>query len=375
MKVKNIVFSGFAAAILMGACGAADAATVSLISKDYADTNLQSKLTAGENVTIDNNTISVDLDDYAQKTDVTNAITTALGEEGEVTKAITDAIAGKQDALENADVLSGITAEELSGYDKAVTDSAAALTNAATAQSAAETAQAAADKAQGEVDALETVVATKANAADVYSKTEADNLLAKKADLEDVYLKTETMTTTQINEAIGKIQSGGVDLVGYVKESTYNEGMALKADQADLESVQATANAAATKETVNAIDTRLTAAEGEIDALQMATANLSDFVDSEEIKAYATTDAMNAAIAAVEYDDTALAARVTANEGAISNNATAIETLQNAGYVVGTKTAGSYLVNFDANGNASYASVEIIGSDNSPIDLTTGAVK
>ena len=44
-----------------------------------------------------------------------------------------------------------------------------ALANAATAQAAAEAAQTAADKAQGEVDALEEVVATKANASEVIS--------------------------------------------------------------------------------------------------------------------------------------------------------------------------------------------------------------
>ena len=52
MKIKNVLFSGFAAAMFAGVCGAANAAAVSLISKEYADTNLQAKLTAGDGIAI-----------------------------------------------------------------------------------------------------------------------------------------------------------------------------------------------------------------------------------------------------------------------------------------------------------------------------------
>ena len=58
MKIKNLMFSGFTAALFASVCGAADAATVSLISKDYADANLQAKLTAGDNIKIEEGTIS-----------------------------------------------------------------------------------------------------------------------------------------------------------------------------------------------------------------------------------------------------------------------------------------------------------------------------
>ncbi|MBQ2858895.1 MAG: hypothetical protein IJE82_00855, partial [Alphaproteobacteria bacterium] len=43
MKVKNIAFSGFAAMILAGVCGVADAASVNLASKSYVDTQLEGK--------------------------------------------------------------------------------------------------------------------------------------------------------------------------------------------------------------------------------------------------------------------------------------------------------------------------------------------
>lgn len=63
MKVKNLMFSGFAAAMFAGIIGGADAATYNLASKDYVDTKIadvdtaiekkQDKLTAGKGVTID----------------------------------------------------------------------------------------------------------------------------------------------------------------------------------------------------------------------------------------------------------------------------------------------------------------------------------
>ena len=96
------------------------------------------------------------------------------------------------------------------------------------------------------------------------------------------------------------------------------------------------------------------------------------------------------------YADKSYEARVEANEAAIAKNKTAtetnataiatnkaateknagdIKTLQEAGYVVGTKTSGSYLVNFDSDGVASYAAIEVLDSNGNPISLTAEAVK
>ena len=43
MNIKNIAFSGFAAAILASVCGAADTASVNLASKSYVDAQLAGK--------------------------------------------------------------------------------------------------------------------------------------------------------------------------------------------------------------------------------------------------------------------------------------------------------------------------------------------
>ena len=92
----------------------------------------------------------------------------------------------------------------------------------------------------------------------------------------------------------------------------------------------------------------------------------------------ANTYAAKSYEARVEANETAIATNtsgVAANKAATEANAGAIEVLQKAGYVVGAKTTGSYLVNFDANGVASYAAVQILDENGAPIDLTTGAVK
>ena len=76
MKVKNIMFSGFAAAIFAGVCGAAEAAvTYELTSKSYVDTELEKKqdnLTAGTGIDITNNVVksTLDLTPFATTTDM-----------------------------------------------------------------------------------------------------------------------------------------------------------------------------------------------------------------------------------------------------------------------------------------------------------------
>lgn len=76
MKVKNIMFSGFAAAIFAGVCGAAEAAvTYELTSKSYVDTELakkQDNLTAGTGIDITNNVVksTLDLTPFATTTDM-----------------------------------------------------------------------------------------------------------------------------------------------------------------------------------------------------------------------------------------------------------------------------------------------------------------
>lgn len=419
MKIKNIMFSGFAAALFAGVCGAANAAAVELVSKPYADTNLQAKLTAGDNIAIDQNTNTISATGLVTTTaleTVQNSINEAI-EAGD--KESADALAELEVIVEGlqGSVATNETMTALSNRVKAIEDAPYATESYVT----------------NAVDAVEALFA------DYYNKTDVDNLLnakattadlsaldtrvgtaegkitaaegkittlegavATKAEADSVYSITDADAKFATQEFVGELPEGTTagNIVSFVEEKTANV-----VDNTEFE----------------ALDTRVETAEGEIDALQEATANLSDFVDSEEIKAYSTTEQMNAAIKAAEYNDTALAGRVTQNEsdiatnagnistnaGNISTNAQAIKDLQDAGYqdvdgvkatvetygyqtagqvesaistatagmVTGTKTAGSYLVNFDDSGNASYAPVTILNAQGAPIDLTTDAVK
>mgnify|MGYP006932857410 FL=1 len=138
MKIKNVLFSGFAAAMFAGVCGAANAATVSLISKEYADTNLQAKLTAGDGI--------------------------AMAEDG---KTISANGLAKQSDLESV--------------EGRVTTAETAITN---------------------------LQNDKANAADVYSKTEANALLDNKADKSLVGTLPEGAGATTVVEYINKKTEG-----------------------------------------------------------------------------------------------------------------------------------------------------------------------
>lgn len=426
MKIKNIMFSGFAAALFAGVCGAANAAAVELVSKPYADTNLQAKLTAGDNIAIDQNTNTISATGLVTTTaleTVQNSINEAI-EAGD--KESADALAELEVIVEGlqGSVATNETMTALSNRVKAIEDAPYATESYVT----------------NAVDAVEALFA------DYYNKTDVDNLLnakatttdlnalgtrvgtaegkitaaegkittlegavATKAEADSVYSKTDADAKFATQEFVGELPEGTTagNIVSFVEEKTANI-----VDNTEFEALDTR---------VETAEGKITAAEGEIDALQAATANLSDFVDSEEIKAYSTTEQMNAAIEAAAYDDTALAGRVTQNEsdiatntgnistnaGNISTNAQAIKDLQDAGYqdvegvkatvetygyqnagqveaaistatagmVTGTKTAGSYLVNFDDSGNASYAPVTILNAQGAPIDLTTDAVK
>ena len=413
MKIKNIMFSGFTAVILAGVCGASNAATVSLISKNYADTNLQAKLTQGENITIsEDNTISAVIPDAVVDSTELKAVEDALEA----------AIAEKQ---EKGDYL---TAESLTELNNAVEALKTGKADAATVTAlqnainglgetyATKTDMSAADTAlQNAIDAID--LTPYAKTADVYSKTDADakfmimnNADALGANLQwtnEGKLDTKGIATAEGLEKLEERVNGNAQTQGSV---AYDIAQAVESAKQYTDSVAYDDTAIKADVAANTADIAeikgagYQTAEQVSGAIATATADLATKADT--LAGYGITDAytkseVDSAIGAIkEYDDTELAGRVTVNEGAIADNAgaitalettvgdadsglvkgvadnaSAIEALQDAGYVVGTKTAGSYLVNFDANGNASYAAVEILDDKGAPIDLTVGAVK
>jgi hypothetical protein len=122
------MFSGFAAAVLAGVCGAAEAATYTLASQDYVTKQLEGKqnvLTAGDGIAIDGDTISAvsGLEDESGNpvsvetalSEVVNSVTTVENKLGELPegKTVAEALSEKQATLENAAVLEQITSDDV----------------------------------------------------------------------------------------------------------------------------------------------------------------------------------------------------------------------------------------------------------------------
>lgn len=171
MKVKNVMFTGFAAAILGGACGAADAATYTLASKEFVTEQVklkQDKLTAGDGINItEDNTISaqfktaggetVTMGDLAESID---AVDQKFGDLGE-SETVAEALAGKQDTLtteQQAVVNSGLTAEDVAKIGTTATAVTELTQDVADVLDVATAAGTAAGNAQADVDALESIV-------------------------------------------------------------------------------------------------------------------------------------------------------------------------------------------------------------------------
>ena len=168
MKVKNIVFSGVMAAIL-GATGANAAVTVA--SQGYVD----SKVGAVE-TDITNN--------YLTKGDARNTYLT----EAQVTQQITKVVGTSENGV-LADVAANKTA--IAGLETSKANAADVYTKT----KADELLATKADKNQVATDIAD-AVAGKANTADVYSKTDADSTFATKTALGDVDAKFEDYTKT-----------------------------------------------------------------------------------------------------------------------------------------------------------------------------------
>ena len=169
MKVKNIVFSGVMAAIL-GATGANAAVTVA--SQGYVD----SKVGAVE-TNITNN--------YLTKEDATNTYLT----ETQVTQQITKVVGTSENGV-LADIAAN--AEAIAGLQSSKANAADVYTKT----KADELLATKADKNQVATD-IASAVAGKANTADVYSKTDADSTFATATALAGVDAKFANYTTTE----------------------------------------------------------------------------------------------------------------------------------------------------------------------------------
>ena len=402
MKVKNVVFSGFAAALFAGVCGAANAA-VELTSKTYVDNALAGKAdlidlealetTVGQKATIES-LQSVALQVNTNTTDIkTLKETTLPALQGALEKAIadgdaeaTEAITALQEAVQG---LQGSTATNetmlaLSNRVKAIEDAPYAAksyvddainaVNAALADYAksADVTAALALKADtsaltAAVEALEAAIEGKVSTADMTAVNQAiataneaiTALQTGKADATDVTALQNAIaalgdtyaTDTELKDEIDAVKAliSAIDLTPYAKTADVNAALeqvsAKLDDKANISDVN---TELAKKANVDDVYTK-----GQVDQ-KVADVVAGDM--SEALEAYVKTETYNtdmalkadkttvaddiaAALQSAKdyadaqdadtvYDDTALAARVTANEGNISTNTAAIESLQ-----------------------------------------------
>ena len=350
MKVKNIMFSGFAAALFATMCGAASAEDVQLISKQYADENLQGKLTPGDNIVIsEDDKISASFNFGTEEAPITleqaleskadaSAVETLEGLVGEtsVAEQITDKVGEINGTV--ADALD--TKEDVSNkYTEAMTgDSLSAMS--------------AEDKAK---------YYTSIRTAETIANAVVTNINAAAGDLGTLKTNVDNLVST-----VGNTESGLVADVDALETG--------KQDKLTAENFVASGNALVTiaedgKITISATDTTYETGTAETSGLTKLYTGTGENTDGTMTQAAITT-ALDGKLAA-----DGIAEKATADAaGNIITDTYATQDVVNT-KVTGIKTAGTYLVNFDATGNASYAPIKILGANGAEIDLTTGAVK
>ncbi len=401
MKVKNIMFSGFAAALFATIGGAASAADtdVKLITKEYADENLQGKLTQGNNIVIDEqNKISASfaLGENEDGTAVTieqaleskadvetvEALEGLVGEKS-VAEQITDKVGAIEEGKTVADLLdTKLTAKSITGdgvaYDEetsvyTITDQDTTYTGGTNVTIDGTTINVPADGAIAEDNAgLVTGGAVYAitNALDTRLGTAESKIIEIDGvvdTLQGVEGGDEGIVTkvTNLETAVGDSTKG---LVKQVNDLETN-----KQDKLTSENFVAGDNATVTiaedgKITISATDTTYETGTAETSGLTKLYTETGENTDGTMTQAAITT-ALDGKLAS---DGIAEKATADAAGNVITDTYATQETVKTK--VTGIKTAGTYLVNFDAEGVASYAPIQILGSDGQPIDLTTGAV-
>ena len=426
MKVKNVMFTGFAAAILGGACGAADAAQYTLASQDYVEKQLQSKqnvLTAGEGIKIEGNEISASFETTDGQTvtmgDLVESVDTVAGQlaglpEG---KTVAEALAGKQATLENADVLETITSDDVASIGTTAAAVQGLTTDLAAVSGVANAASTAAGAAQDSVDALELIVTNETTGlGSKVSQATYDAHLESQKAIDDQQTADIASNKRAIDGLSGVDGAGFATLQGDVDalKSAVNDengavatkiaaAIATETERADAAyapasltgTVSGLAETVATKADASALNDYVTTtalseagyqtqsqvqaeiagatiAESQVSGLTQALAGKQATIeDLDLIKAGAT--AGSTAVQPETLTST-LANYVTseglANEGFLKAT-TAADTYQEKGtYLSDTMTEkGTYLVKRAEDGSISYVSVDVVGENGNPVQF------
>ena len=362
--------------------------------------------------------------DAGLQTQIDNLKNSTPSTEGLVNKEYVDGLVGQLEAADAA-LQNAIAAIEQPDVDKAYVDAAIAGLNEAIV--ALQGADSAMDQAlkdlQARLEAVEDAIEGFVTSSDVENQIDAAiEGLATKQELADA--------KSELQDAIDRINAGQAELTNYytkaeadekfatkdmIKDYTAGENVSISEDgviSATDTDTTYTAGANITIEdgVISATDTTYTAGENitiengvisatDTDTTYTAGENIK--IENNVISATGTTyeagenitiedgvisatgttyDLGNAQTAGVTklYGTTGESEDGAMTQKAVTDELNAIsETLNNFdldGVLRSAATQGSYLVNFDAAGNVSYAPIEIIGGDFKMLDLTLDAV-
>ena len=418
MKVKNIMFSGFAAAVLAGACGAADAATYTLASKDYVTNQLatkQNKLTAGEGIDIKDDTISADLSTATVQgadgtqvpvstalTDLTQSVAGVQESIGDLgtnddgsAKTVADALEEKQDALtadQQAAVDSGITAEDVAEIESTASavDSLAGTVGDAESGLVKDVADLKTDiTTKADAQALTDGLLLKEDVANKIASATAEQIEALSTEEKEAKYPSVSVAQTIANAAVTKVNEVAGDLSTLQTQVGTNTAdiTQLKTDVAGKQD-ELTFDAAPTADSTNPVTSGgvYTALAGKANTSDIPT----DYVTDSEFETYQGTvttalDGKQATIENLATIESGAAAGATALQPNANiselNNDSGYQTAQNVSdtiaaghYLTSTDlAAGTYLVSSDGQNNVSYTSVAVIDGEGNELVLTPAA--
>lgn len=297
----------------------------------------QEVLTTVETTTVEKvikNTLNVDVNQLATKAEVTAAGTSASEALAGAVSTLNGTISDNRTAAETAlsNYRDGMT-ETISGINESIGANAQSITNNSTAiaTNTANIAQAQADIAANAtaIEVANGVIATKANAADVYTKAEVNELLGNAAGVDQI---VGTYTKDKIDELL----AAEMDVA-----NTYSQA------QADAK-FATIANLTTAEGRINELETKCQTVIGDIQAnATLATTANQTANDAQTIANGATTTANDAKQKAVDAKSIAGEAK-TAAEGAVAtangaagNAATALSTANTADGKADTAIADS----------------------------------
>lgn len=385
MKVKNIMFSGFMAAVLAGACGAADAATV-LASKEFVTEKLalkQDNLTAGTGISIENNVVASTYSDAEIKADI-QALEETVGATAELGgKTIVEYIDAKTEGVNSTEAVSQLQNKvsavegKLAGLEEGKTvaqEIAEAVSDKVTNDSLTTTLEGYTTDAEyntlaGRVGTNETNIATNSQAITLLQsgkadKSTLDNYVTSEALSGKGYQTAENVATAIENADIEMSQVTGL-----------NTALGEKAAASDVQSLQTTVEGF-TNETTGIAATYATKSELAGYATDAELEAVSDVADAalpaatfttfqETVNAGAIAEAKKAGTDAAEALNTYKDEVTTALDGKVDNadlNDYYTKTQADEKFLedAGLENGAAYLVTKDSSGNVVYSEVSVI---------------